>query len=137
MRALGDFIDRLSDSRDAGPEFVRHRAIGVVATAGDRRDDDMREMGEVAAQHFDTIIVREDRNLRGRSPGETAGLVAEGVRAAMADSARCRSVESVLDELESVRAALEIANPGDVVVICVDSHSDVVEELERRAREAR
>ena len=55
--------------------------IGVIATAGDRRDEDMRELGEVAAQHFDVVIVREDVALRRRARGETAALVAEGVRA--------------------------------------------------------
>ena len=60
MRALGDFVDRLAEGRDAGPGVERHRCIGVIATAGDRRDDDMRELGAVAADHFDAIIVRED-----------------------------------------------------------------------------
>ena len=46
---------------------------------GDRRDEDMREYGSLAAGAFDEIIVREDRNLRGRAPGATATLVADGV----------------------------------------------------------
>ena len=53
--------------------------IGVIATAGDRRDADMSELGEVAARHFDVVIVREDTNLRGRAR-EVADLVAAGVR---------------------------------------------------------
>ena len=61
-------------------------------------------------QHFDVVIVREDDNLRGRARGETAGLVAEGVRQAMADGARCKQVEIVLDEIEAVRHAMARAN---------------------------
>ena len=61
MRMLGDFVDRVGESLDdhqrAGPKPSR---IGVIATAGDRRDDDMRELGAVAAQHFDVVVVRED-----------------------------------------------------------------------------
>ena len=48
------------------------RAIGVIGIPGDRRDEDQREYGAIAAGAFDEIIVREDKNLRGRAPGETA-----------------------------------------------------------------
>ena len=41
------------------------------------------ELGEIAAQHFDVVVVREDVALRRRPKGETAGFVADGVRAAM------------------------------------------------------
>ena len=46
----------------------------------DRRDDDQREYGAIAATAFDELIVREDKNLRGRAPGESAGHVVEGIR---------------------------------------------------------
>ena len=42
---------------------------------------------DVAAGAFDEIIIREDTNLRGRAPGETAALVLEGIRAAQAAGA--------------------------------------------------
>ena len=45
------------------------RAIGVIGIPGDRRDEDQREYGAIAATAFDEIIVREDKNLRGRAPG--------------------------------------------------------------------
>ena len=54
------------------------RAIGVIGIPGDRRDEDQREYGALAAGAFDEIIVREDKNLRGRAPGETAGNVRRG-----------------------------------------------------------
>jgi cyanophycin synthetase len=108
-----------------------------VATAGDRRDDDMRELGEIAASHFDVIVVREDSRLRGRKRGQTAALITEGVEAAMATgSVRCRRVETVLDELEAVRHALAQSNPGDLVVLCVDKHKSVLAELESVSNQA-
>jgi cyanophycin synthetase len=130
MRMLGDFVDRIGESLSASSEVGRPSRIGVVATAGDRRDDDIRELGEVAAQHFDVVVVREDARLRGRKPGESADLVAAGVRAAMAGGARCRQVDIVLDELTAVRHALNRSNPGDLVVLCVDQHQTVLAELE-------
>jgi cyanophycin synthetase len=135
MRMLGDFVDRLAEPPKGGDVIARRR-IGVVASPGDRRDKDIRELGEVAAEHFDALLVREDRNLRGRQPGGIAELLADGARAAMARGARCRSLEMVLDELEATKLALDRANPGDLVVLCADQVEAIVDELQSRARPA-
>ena len=103
-----------------------------MATAGDRRDEDIVELGKIAAAHFDTIIVREDANPRGRPRGETAALIDRGVREAMGDGARCTSVETVLNELDATRHALDMGRDGDIVVVCVDHANDVWKELQRR-----
>ena len=138
LETLGDFVDRVaSDSaiseRPGEASRAANLVVGVVATAGDRRDDDMRELGRVAARHFDIVIVREDRHPRGREPGETAALVVEGVREAIdSGNARAGTVEIVLDEMEAARKALDRARPGDVVVLCVDYATEVYKELEKR-----
>jgi cyanophycin synthetase len=133
MRMLGDFVDRLSEPPKGGDVTARRR-IGVIASPGDRRDRDIRELGEVAAEHFDTLLVREDRNPRGRQPGETAELLAAGVRAAVARGARCRSLDVVPDEMEAAKLALDRANPGDLVVLCADRVDEIVDELQSRGR---
>jgi len=98
------------------------RAIGVIGIPGDRRDDDQREYGAIAAGAFDEVIVREDKNLRGRPAGETATNVLEGIRGARAaGTSRATRSEKILDEMTAVRAALRRANPGDLVVCCVDN----------------
>jgi cyanophycin synthetase len=130
MRQLADFVERMmsdpvSKAGRIGPSSNGHtrtgRAIGVIGIPGDRRDDDQREYGAIAAGAFDEIIVREDKNLRGRAPGESAGNVVEGVRAARAAGrARAIKAEKVLEELSAVRMALRRAATGDLVVCCVD-----------------
>ena len=90
----------------------------------------MRELGGEAARHFDVLIVREDSNLRARTSGEVADMVVGGARPAMADGARCKQVEIVLEELASVRHAMSRSNPGDLVVICVEQHAAVMAYLE-------
>ncbi|HEX2222501.1 MAG TPA: cyanophycin synthetase [Candidatus Limnocylindria bacterium] len=133
VRSLGEFVSRLAQPSPGGAApLVTGSRIGVIATAGDRRDADIRELGRVAAGYFDRVIVREDRNNRGRPRGGTARLVSEGVDAAMRDGARCREVEVVLDELEATRRALDVGRPGDVVVVCVDHANEVWKELQRR-----
>jgi cyanophycin synthetase len=136
MKALGDFVDRVGDSMEESHDMARPSRIGIIATAGDRRDEDMRELGQIAAQHFDVLIVREDVALRGRKRGDTAALVLEGVRGAMASGARCRQVEEVLDEIDAVRHAMSRANKGDLVVVCVDKHAEVMSELENWSSQA-
>ncbi|MDQ6642153.1 MAG: cyanophycin synthetase [Actinomycetota bacterium] len=130
MRMLGDFVDRVGETLDSGSELGKPSRIGVIATAGDRRDEDMRELGDIAARHFDVVVIREDVALRKRARGETAGLVHEGVRRAIADGARCKQVEVVLDEIDAVRHAMARANHGDLLVVCVDQHPAVMAELE-------
>jgi cyanophycin synthetase len=104
----------------------------VIATPGDRRDEDMRELGRVAAQYFDDVIIREDRNLRGRKPGENAGHILEGVRESMQSSGRAGNGEVVLGEMEATQRALDRSRPGDLVVLCVDYATEVWRELESR-----
>jgi cyanophycin synthetase len=116
MRNLADFTNRMmleNGVRDG-------RAIGVIGVPGDRRDEDMRAYGALAATAFDEIIVREDRNLRGRPSGETAAQVLEGIRQARLDGGRAHRSDKILDEPKAVRAALRRANPGDLLVMCVD-----------------
>jgi len=132
MEALGAFVQRLTEPSPGGARAaVVGRRIGVIATAGDRRDEDIRALGSVAARHFDEIIIREDENNRGRPRGSTAALVAEGIEATGVER-RVGAVTTVLDELEATRAALDMAQEGDVVVVCVDHANHVWKELQRR-----
>ena len=138
MVMLGDFVDKTGDGSGQLPTIsdASHR-IGVIATAGDRRDDDMRELGQEAARHFDVVIVREDVNLRGRAARR--GCRARGARSPSGDraeGARCKQIEIVLDELASVRHAMSRSNPGDLVVICVEQHAAVMALLESYAHHA-
>ena len=131
-----DFIEKLVAGAEASSQLAKPSRIGVVATAGDRRDEDMRELGAVAANHFDVIVLREDVSLRGRERGATAALIAEGIRSTMATGARCKQVEVVLDEIAAVRHALTRANIGDLVVLCVDKAGPVLAELESLSHQA-
>ena len=137
MRMLGDFVESYCAQRAGQAELGKASRIGLIGAAGDRRDDDMRELGAIAADHFDVVVVREDDRLRGRVAGVTAELVAQGARAAMAaGTARCRQVEIVLEEVAAVRHCMARANPGDLVVLCVDKHATVIGELENITNQA-
>jgi cyanophycin synthetase len=53
--------------------------VGVISGTGDRRDEDIRELGEISAKYFDEIIMRCDKNLRGRTAEEIMDLLEEGI----------------------------------------------------------
>ena len=138
MRVLGEFLERYAAMK-AGPDRPRqdladrHRSPPPATAA----TSDMRELGSIAAEHFDVVVVREDERLRGRERGFTAEQVAEGVRSRIGEpGVRCRQVEIVLDETEAVRHVMARANPGDIVVLCVDQHAAVMAELESMTKQA-
>ena len=129
MRQLADFVNRMmvEPQTKAGRIGAAKggarigRAIGVLGIPGDRRDDDQREYGAIAAGAFDEIIVREDKHLRGREPGASATNVVDGIRTARGEgAARATRYDKILDEMTAVRTALRRAAPGDLVVCCVD-----------------
>jgi cyanophycin synthetase len=134
LATVGDFVERItSDPPPAGPpgapSWSANLRVAVVATPGDRRDDDIRELGRVAARYFDEIIVREDEQLRGRKRGETAALVVQGVEEAMREGGRAGHVEIEIDEVEAVRRAMARSRPGDFVLVCADHADQVWREL--------
>jgi cyanophycin synthetase len=148
MRRLAEFVQLTmddSDPRDArrgkrGPDANGRarertaRAIGVIGMPGDRREEDHKAYGAIAAEAFDSIYVREDAHLRGRKPGEAAANVVAGVHDAQAAGARCAHVEAVLNELQAARTAIGDAKPGDLVVICADDSAAVYREAMELSR---
>jgi cyanophycin synthetase len=136
MRNLADFVRRMGEPAVPGTAGTgggpgrRGRAIGVIGIPGDRRDQDQHDYGALAAAAFDEIFVREDHNLRGRKPGESAENVLKGIRDAKArGGTRTVRAERILDELPAVRTALRRASPGDLVVTCVDDAIAVYREV--------
>lgn len=98
------------------------RVIGMVSMPGDRRDQDIVEMGALSAGIFDDLVFREGPDLRGRADGEVVGLLREGAieGGATSDRIHLRPLE-----FDGVAAALAGAEPGDLVVIMPTSVEEV------------
>jgi cyanophycin synthetase len=138
MRRLTEFVDLLmrptNGNSPADDRRAQPRAIGVIGIPGDRRDEDHHEYGRLAGHSFDVVIVREDKNLRGRKPGEGAELVLAGVKKAQAEGGRVSDASIVRDELESAVVGLRSANQGDTVIICADDVTGVYRRMMEEAR---
>ncbi|MFH5923016.1 cyanophycin synthetase [Roseomonas xinghualingensis] len=114
LAALCDLVAKLRPSHG--------RLIGMISTPGDRRDEDLREMGRIAAGHFDDVVLRERPDGRGRLSGEVIRLMAEGVLGTGFPEDR---LHRVLDEHEAADLCLRMARPGDLVVLTPTSVEEV------------
>jgi cyanophycin synthetase len=102
------------------------RRLGVVAAPGDRRDQDIRNVGRISAG-LDRVIIKEDADLRGRAEGEVAALIREGLREGGLGGDR---VEYVRDEVAAVRHALAQLREGDLLVVLADDVPGVLGEIQ-------
>jgi cyanophycin synthetase len=101
--------------------------IGVVGGPGDRRDEDLIELGKISATFFDEIIVKEDDDPRGRNPGEVAALIAFGIDLSSTNSHTIVPHTTRLNEAESIAWALDNAPDKGLVTIFVDSVSRAID----------
>lgn len=115
MRALQRFIENL----DGTPK------VGVISGVGDRRDEDTREIGAIAAEMFDEIIIRQDKNLRGRTSAELIKLLEEGIYSIDPK----KPVRIILSEKEAVHYAITNAKPGALVTLCSDVVSEALAQV--------
>ncbi|HEX2218142.1 MAG TPA: cyanophycin synthetase, partial [Gemmatimonadales bacterium] len=97
---------------------VAGRRICVLAAPGDRRDEDIRDIGRIAAGRFDRYICRRDDTLRGRKPDEVPNILREAL---VEHGAPPELVAVIPDEQAAVEAALREAAPGDLVLIFADA----------------
>jgi cyanophycin synthetase len=109
IEAMCDLVDRLE---------VSGRRICVLAAPGDRRDEDIKEIGRIAAGRFDRYICRRDDQLRGRKPDEVPHLLRDAL---LEHGTTADQVMIIPDEQAAVDAALREAEPGDLVLIFADA----------------
>jgi cyanophycin synthetase len=96
------------------------KRVLVIAAPGDRRDEDIREIGRICAGHFDRYICRRDDTLRGRGPDE----VPEMLRDALVEAGvPADAVLVIPDEQEAVDRALRMGEPHDLLLVFGDKIS--------------
>lgn len=109
VRAMCDLTDRFD---------VDGRRIVVLSAPGDRRDEDIRGIAEIAAGHFDHFICRCDDNRRGRGDDEVATMLKNRLLESGISNDR---IEVIPDEQEANTRALEMAEPGDLILMLGDN----------------
>jgi cyanophycin synthetase len=93
------------------------RKIVVLAAPGDRRDEDIVDVAKVAAGHFDHYICRRDDNPRGRENEEVPNMLRKTL---IEGGVSPDSIQIVPEEPKALDTALEMALPGDLLLIFGD-----------------
>jgi len=99
---------------------VAGRRLCVAAVPGDRRDEDIAEVGRILAGNFERYICRRDDDPRGREPAEVPELLYDAL---VANGVEAERITVIPDEQESVAAALEMSETGDLLLIFGDNVS--------------
>jgi cyanophycin synthetase len=121
FQAIARFLEKI----EAKPK------IGIIAGVGDRRDDDIISLGTLAAKMFDEIIIRQDRNLRGRSEHEIIDLMVKGIQSVDTN----RKYHVIPSEKEAIEFAFKTAKKGSFIVICSDVVPDALDQVMRYKEE--
>jgi cyanophycin synthetase len=112
LRALNNMIQRMDNT----PK------VGIIAGIGDRREQDNMEIGEVAAEMFDEIIIRQDKHLRGKKDTELIEMLSQGIKKVDPK----KKVTIIPKESEAIEHAIKNAKKGSLVVICSDVVPDAL-----------
>ena len=121
MRALQKFIENIDAS-------VK---VGIIAGVGDRREEDTNEIGSIAAEMFDEIIIRQDKHLRGRSEEEIIKMLDDGIK--MKDPDKKTTI--IPNEKEAATFAIKNAKKDSLIVICSDVIPDALELVQKLKEE--
>jgi cyanophycin synthetase len=113
MRALQNFVEELEAT-------VK---VGIIAGIGDRRIEDNNEMGGIAAEMFDEIIIRQDKRLRGKTEEELIKMLNDGIQ--MKDPNKKTTI--IPSEREAIIYAVKNAVKGSLIILCSDVIPDALE----------
>jgi cyanophycin synthetase len=112
MRALKKFTDTL----DGTPK------LGIIAGIGDRREQDNNDIGSIAAEMFDEIIIRQDKNLRGKTDQEIIRMLEDGIKKIDPN----KPIQVIPNEREAITYAIENGKEGSLIVLCSDIIPDAL-----------
>ncbi len=90
---------------------------GILSGVGDRRDEDLCEMGKLAGETFDKIIIRRGDYLRGQTEEEVLELLQKGIKS----SKKNPIIEIITDSKEAIYHAFKKAKKGELVAILADT----------------
>lgn len=105
---------------------LKHISIGnitgVIGVPGDRSNYVAKEIGKISAEYLDKIIIKEDKDRRGREVGEVPSLIREGILLSKENA----NVKIVLDEVEALQLALDESVRGDTIIVFFEELSPLV-----------
>ncbi len=101
--------------------------VGVIAATGDRRDQDIRSLGSLAAQTFDELIIRHDKDGRGRTDEEITSFLLEGIHAVKPGMV----VKVIPDEIEAINYVMQHAQKDAWIFVNTDNVHETLAYISR------
>ncbi|NNU75946.1 cyanophycin synthetase [Clostridium estertheticum] len=120
----GHNIEGYKGVLDAVKDIKHNKLIGVIGVPGDRSDSHILNMGKCAGENFDYILIKENKDGRGRLKGQVADLLEKGV---LKSNFNIINIKKILEEKEAFKMALDIAKPGDMVIVFFEKDEPLLE----------
>lgn len=102
----------------------------VISGAGDRRDEDIRDLTRILGNNFDNVILYQDQCQRGREDGEVLKLLQEG----LVGTTQAKQVKEITGEFLAIDTALNDLSPGDICLILIDQVEESLAYLKEKVR---
>lgn len=96
------------------------KKLGVLDAPGDRHGEDLEELGRIAGETYQSLILYEDSDLRGRKPGQIPRLIQQGIE-------RDIPVQTAASLEAAWALAREQFEPGLVVVLLTERSTEAIE----------
>jgi len=116
-------ITKFAAFMDATPAT---RKIGVVSGLGDRRDEDTLGFARIAGRIFDEVILRQDRDLRGKSAEYLREIMERGLRLDKPDL----KITYIEHEPDAIDHLLKHTPKGGVGVIFTENITNTLAKLD-------
>jgi cyanophycin synthetase len=110
-------------------KFKGRSLVGCLTMPGDRPDESIRDVARIAAKGFQRLIIREDEDLRGRKPGEVAGII---YNTAVETGMDPKCIAIVLGERQAFQYGLDTCSQGDIFVMFYEYIELIEEEITLR-----
>jgi cyanophycin synthetase len=102
----------------------------VVSGAGDRRDEDIRDLTRILGNAFDNVILYQDACQRGREDGEVLRLLQEG----LVGATQAKQIKEIHGEFLAIDTALDEVSEGDVCLILIDQVEESLAYLKEKVQ---
>ncbi|MBU5593175.1 ligase [Clostridium sp. MSJ-4] len=108
--------------------FNPKNITAIIGAPGDRQNKYIRELGYIATKFSDSIIIREQEDLRGRIKGEAARLLMEGVMENK--DFDISKVKVIYKEEDALLYALKSARAGEFIILFTQCLEVVIPKVE-------
>ena len=120
MRALTSAIEAMKPNK----------SHVVISGAGDRRDEDIRDLTRILGNAFDNVILYQDACQRGREDGEVLKLLQEG----LVGATKAKQIKEIYGEFKAIDTALDDLSAGDICLILIDQVEESLAYLKEKVK---